>query len=94
MATLTYAITATNTEFNNFADRLGYQQEVLVAGIPAANPEARREYISRLMREAQDRLFFTPFVNEIDQQIRDAREAEKEVMKTNIRNRSTINYVA
>lgn len=94
MSTLSYTITATQAEFNNFADRLGYMPEITTLGVASPNPETRTQYITRLMKESQDSLFFGPFVTEIDQQIRDAREAEKAAMKANIRNRSTITFVA
>lgn len=92
MAQLTYTITATQAEFEGFAERLGYMTTIRENGSDIPNPETPLEYMSRLMKEAQDKLFFTPYVNEIDQQIRDQRETEKQAMRTNIRSRSSINY--
>lgn len=94
MSILTYTITATQAEFDGFADKLGYMPTVLVLAVPTPNPETRTQYITRLMKESQDRLFYTPYVTDIDQQVRDIREAEKETMRTNIRTRSTINFTA
>lgn len=95
MSTLTYTITATQAEFEGFADRLEYMPMIFdINNQPIPNPETRIQYIQRRMKEAQDKLFYTPYVTEIEQQVRDTMETEKEAMRTNIRNRSTINYVA
>lgn len=93
MATLTYTITATAAEFDNFADRLGYMPTVSLNGEYSPNPESRQQFITRIMKESQDRLFFMPFVTEIEQQVINTREAEKETMRDAIRSRSTINYI-
>ena len=92
MSQLTYTITATQIEFEGFADRLGYVPTIRVNGVDEPNPETKTEYITRLMKEAQDKLFYTPYVTEIDQQIRDQREVDKEALRTDIRNRSGIVY--
>lgn len=94
MSTLNYTITATQAEFEGFADKLGYMPFLLVLNISTPNPESRIQYIQRLQKEQQDKLFYTPYVNEIDQSIRDTREADKTAIRTDIRNRSVINYVA
>lgn len=108
MATLRYDIIATELEFINLADRLKYQSEIskspeelalliepiLIQDRVKPNPETKENFLKRLVKEELDKIFFTPFTTEIDQQVRDTREAEKETMRTNIRNRSTINFVA
>lgn len=93
MAQLTYTITAKQAEFEGFADKLGYMPTVFDgADNPIPNPETRVAYIQRLMKESVDRLFFTPYILEIEQSVRDTREVDKEAMRVNIRNRSTINF--
>lgn len=93
MSTLNYTITATQVEFEGFADKLGYMPTVIVLNVSTPNPESRIQYIQRLLKEQQDRLFFTPYVNEIEQTVRNTMEAEKETTRVGIRNRSTINFV-
>lgn len=94
MSTLTYTITGTQVEFEGFADRLGYMPVVTVDLLEVPNPESKMQFIQRLMKEAQDRLFYSPYVTEIEQTVRNQMEAEKDAIKTDIRNRSTINFVA
>lgn len=93
MSTLNYTITATQAEFEGFADKLGYMPNILVLNVSTPNPESRIQYIQRLLKEQQDRLFFTPYVNEIEQTVRNTMETEKEATRVGIRNRSTINFV-
>ena len=93
MSTLNYTITATQAEFEGFADRLGYMPVVTVNQEDIINPESKMQYIQRLMKEAQDKLFYAPYVTEIDQSIRNQMETEKEAIRTNIRDRSSINFI-
>lgn len=94
MSILKYEIVATQSEFEGFADKLGYMGTVFVNAVPTPNPETKIQYIQRLMKEAQDRLFYQPYVTEIEQTVRNTMETEKEAMRTNIRTRSTINFTA
>lgn len=95
MATLRYDITATQPEFSAFADKLGYMTTVFTenGGLPIPNPESRDEFIARRMKEAVDTLFYTPYVADIERQVRDERDVEKEAMRNEIRNRSSVTFI-
>lgn len=94
MAILRYEINATQPEFNAFADKLGYMPEVFdIQGNATPNPETRNEFIARKMKEAVDMLFYTPYVNDIDREVRVQRDADKEAMRNEIRNRSSVTFI-
>jgi hypothetical protein len=91
MSSLNFTITATAAEFTDFANRLGYQDFNLDA---EPNPETRPEFLQRILKEKVAEVFYTPFVTEIQAQINTSRDAEKETMKTVVRDRVGVNYVA
>ena len=106
MAVLKYELTATVNEFNDFADRLGYQTEVpksveelalLVEPISVQdrvkpNPETRQVFLERIIKETLDSKFYAPFVTQIEGEVRNERDAEIEATKQTIRDRSTISF--
>lgn len=100
MAKLTFEVDATVQEFSDFADRLGYMSEVVTGlgegGVPilAPNPEGKDAFLLRVLKEQISNTFYTPFVRDIDTQVRDTREAEKEAMRETIRQRVTVSFKA
>lgn len=94
MSTLNFTITATEVEFNDFANRLGYQDlTVNELDVPIPNPETRSAFLVRIMKEQVAQKFYTPFVTAIDAEINTARDAEKETMKNVVRDRVVVNFV-
>jgi hypothetical protein len=100
MAKLTFEVTATVKEFSDFADRLGYMSEVTTAlnddGTPitAPNPESKQDFLLRVLKEQIAGTFYSPLVQDIDKAVRDTREAEKEALKANIRERVAVTFKA
>jgi hypothetical protein len=100
MAKLTFEVTATAGEFSTFADRLGYMS-VITTGfnedgtpITAPNPETKQDFLLRVLKEQIAGVFYKPLVSDIEKQVYDTREAEKEATRTNIRNRVAVNFIA
>lgn len=95
MAQLNFTITATQAEFNNFADRLGYMQMVKnTEGIAIPNPETASQFLQTVLKEKVAAVFYTPFVSEVDQQVSNTRNTEKESIKTDVRSRVGVSFVA
>ncbi len=96
MSSINFTVTATEAEFNNFADRLGYQTALGrdENGDIIPNPETRTEYLQRILKEEVSRVFYTPFVRDIDTQVNTARDAEKETMRNVVRDRVTVGFSA
>lgn len=100
MASLNYTITATQAEFDGFADRLGYMTTVTTGvdgngqPVTSPNPETRTQYLERITGEFFAKLFYAPYVEDIERAVRDTREAEKEAMRENIRGRISVNYTS
>jgi hypothetical protein len=98
MAKLTFEVTATVAEFSNFADRLGYMAEIsnLVEGqvVVSPNPETKQDFLLRVLKEQIATTFYNPFVQDIDREVRDERDVEKETLKDNIRNRVAVTFRA
>ena len=91
MSQLNFTITATQVEFDDFANRLGYQD----FGIDAQpNTETRAQFLERIMKEKVAQVFYTPFVTEIESQVITTRDAEKETMRNVVRDRVGVNFVA
>jgi hypothetical protein len=100
MATLNFTITASEAEFKDFADRLGYMT-VVTTGIDGQgqpinepNPESRTGFLQRVMKEVVSQQFYTPFVRDIESGVRDTKEAEKEAMRVTVRDRVGVSYIA
>lgn len=94
MSTLNFTITASVAEFDDFANRLGYQSfTVNNLGVPIPNPETRSAFLVRIMKEQVAQKFYEPFVTEIQTQINTARDAEKETMRQTVRDRVAVNFV-
>ncbi len=100
MAKLTFQVTATTQEFSNFADRLGYMATITTGfdtegkPITAPNPEKKQDYLLRVLKEQIATTFYNPFVQDIDREVREQREADKEAMRANIRNRVAVTFTA
>lgn len=93
MSSLNFTITATQAQFNNFADRLGYMSEVRnELDMPMPNPESRSAFLVRVMKERVSEEFYSPFIRDIDTQINTSRDAEKETMRNDIRNRVAASF--
>jgi hypothetical protein len=96
MAKLTFDVTATALEFDNFADRLGYMEEVsdLVLGevIVSPNPETRNAFLLRTLKEQIATTFYNPFVADIEREVRDQRNADKEAMRATVRDRVAVTF--
>lgn len=95
MATLTFTVTATEAEFDDFANRLGYMADIIQSDnsvIP--NPETRTQFLLRTMEEAVAERFYVPFVRDIETQVRDTMETEKETMRQVVRDRVTAQFTA
>lgn len=94
MSTLNFVITASEIEFDDFANRLGYQAfTVNELEVPIPNPETRPQYLQRIMKERVASDFYAPFITEIDAQINATRDTDKENMRTEVRSRVAVNYV-
>lgn len=95
MASLNFTITATQAEFNDFADRLGYMTMVFDETDTAVpNPETRQEFLQRVLKEKVAGTFYTPFVEDIARQELNTREAEKEAMRNVVRDRVAVSFSA
>ena len=93
MSTLNFSVTATQAEFNDFANKLGYMENILnVAGLPIPNTETRNNFLVRIMKEKVATTFYTPFTNEVDSQIVTTRDAEKEGLRNIIRGRVAVTF--
>jgi vacuolar-type H+-ATPase subunit F/Vma7 len=93
MSSLNFTITATQAEFDDFANRLGYQAfTVDELDVPIPNPETRNAFLQRILKEKVANTFYTPFVTEIDSQISTARDSEKETMRTTVRDRVGVTF--
>jgi hypothetical protein len=100
MSTLNFTVTATVEEFSDFADRLGYMS-VVTTGLDTAgqpftepNPEGKDAFLLRIMKEQIATTFYQPFVRDIETQVRDTREAEKEAMREIVRSRVGVTFTA
>lgn len=95
MSTLNFTITATQAEFDNFADRLGYMSNIInESNELIANPETRPKYLQRLLKEKVANIFYVPYIVEIDSQINNTRETDKENTRESVRSRVGVNFVA
>jgi len=98
MAKLTFEVTATQAEFSNFADRLGYMSEIsnMVDGevVVTPNPETKQAFLLRIIKEDVASKFYAPFVSDIDQEVRTERDADKEAMRENVRARVAVTFEA
>jgi hypothetical protein len=100
MAKINFSVDATVAEFSDFADRLGYMAQILngVDGdgqpIVTANPETKQAFLQRIMKEKVAEVFYTPFVADIDREVRTQRDADKEAVREDVRSRVTVNFTA
>lgn len=93
MATLRFDLVATVPEFEGFADRLGYMPQVFdLQGNATPNPETKEDFIRRIMKEAVAERFYTPYVTDIQNEVRSQRDADMEAMRQNIRDRITVTF--
>jgi len=100
MATINIAITATNPEFSVFADELGYQTEVtkspeeialLVEPISIQdrlkpNPQSKTDFLLEYFKRVTTTELARVKINNIQRQVDEAKEAEKEAMRVAIGN--------
>lgn len=94
MSTLNFTITASQSEFDDFADRLGYMSTLInELDVLIPNPETRSAFLVRIMKEQVAQKFYTPFVTAIEAEINTARDAEKETMRQTVRDRVAVNFV-
>lgn len=94
MSTLSFTITASTIEFDDFANRLGYQEFTINnLEVPIPNPETRSAFLTRIMKERVAQDFYTPFVTAIEQEINTARDTEKETMRNVVRGRVAVSFV-
>lgn len=93
MSQLNFTITATEAEFDDFANRLGYMETLMIDDVPTANPESRSQYLERILKEKVAAVFYNPFVTEISDQVVNTRETEKETMREVVRQRVTVSFV-
>jgi hypothetical protein len=96
MVKLVFEVEATVQEFSDFADRLGYMS-VVITGIGEGgqpinepNPETKQDFLLRVLKEELAKIFHQPLTSDIDKAVRDTREAEKEALRENIRQRVTV----
>lgn len=100
MAALTFTVTASQTEFDDFANRLGYMDTITTGfdgqGMPitAPNPESRADFLQRVMKELVASKFYAPFIADIDREVRDQREVDKEIMRNVVRDRVAVSFTA
>jgi hypothetical protein len=98
MAKLTFQVTASLAEFSDFADRLGYMSEVsdIVDGqvVVSPNPETKQNFLLRVLKEQIATTFYTPFVQDIDYEVRTQRDADKEATRESVRNRVAVTFTA
>jgi len=100
MAKLVFEVEATVAEFSNFADRLGYMTVVTTGlnedGTPitAPNPEKKQDFLLRILKEQIAAVFYNPLIQDIEKEVRDTREAEKSVLRDNIRDRVAVTFSA
>lgn len=95
MSSLNFTITATQAEFDDFANRLGYQSFTIdELDVPIPNPESRYVFLARVMKERVAQDFYTPFVTAIEQEVDTSREVDKENMREAVRSRVVSNFVA
>jgi hypothetical protein len=98
MAKLTFEVTATIKEFSAFADRLGYMAEITTLDgenvIVSPNPETKQDFLLRVLKEQIASAFYTPFVQDIDREVRNQREVDKETTRENIRSRVGVTFKA
>jgi tRNA A58 N-methylase Trm61 len=93
MSTLNFVITADQTEFDDFANRLGYQAfSVDELDVPIPNPETHNDFLQRILKEKVANTFYTPFVTEIDAQINATRDTDKENMRVAVRDRVGVTF--
>jgi len=96
MAKLVFEVEATLAEFSDFADRLGYLSVVTTGfeedGTPitAPNPESKQDFLLRTLKESIAGVFYKPYIFDIDKQVGDAREAEREAVRNDVRSRVTV----
>jgi len=96
MAKLVFEVEATLQEFSDFADRLGYMSVVTTEfdeqgnPITEPNPETKQNFLLRVLKENIAGVFYSPYTSDIDKAVRDAREAEKEALRDDIRSRVTV----
>lgn len=95
MATLNFTVTATQAEFDDFANRLGYMADIILPDNSVVpNPESRADFLVRTMKEAVSERFYAPFVRDIETQVRDTKETEKETMRGVVRDRVAASFTA
>jgi hypothetical protein len=98
MAKLTFTITATVPEFIEFSDRLGYMTTIVTGldgnsmPITAPNPEQRQDFLLRILKEKIASEFYTPYVTDINNEVRNQREADKETARNKVRNRVAVTF--
>ena len=96
MAKLVFEVEATLQEFSDFADRLGYMSVVTTGfdeqgnPITEPNPESKQDFLLRILKESIAGVFYKPYVFDIDKEVADAREADREAVRNDVRSRVTV----
>lgn len=97
MATLNITITAGLSDFNLFADELGYNDNIttIVSNLPviSPNPQSRQQFLQEQFKKVTTDWLTSKKIIAIDNQIRDQRIAEKDALKTAINNAVSVNFV-
>lgn len=95
MATLNFTVTASQAEFDDFANRLGYMADIINQdNTVSPNPESRTDFLVRVMKEVVAERFYAPFVRDVETQVRDTMETEKEALRVTVRDRVAVSYTA
>ena len=86
MAKINIAITATLTQFSEFADELGYMSEILDIDTDTAipNPQSKEDFLVEFLNKSTVDTLSAVRLRAIDQEIRDLRIADKATIVTGI----------
>lgn len=85
MTTINIAITATLTQFSEFADELGYMSEIADAELnPIPNPQSKEDFLVEFLNKSTVDTLSAVRLRAIDQEIRDLRIADKATIVTGI----------
>ena len=97
MSQLNISITANTSDFNQFADELGYNAEVITivnnVQVASPNPQTKLEFIQAQFKAMTIAWLAAKKIAIIDQQIMDQRTAEKDAMRAAITSAVAVNFV-
>lgn len=88
MPTITINITAPLAAFSEYADDLGYVSEIIedIGSEPIPNPENKQAFLERRMKEQVVDLLLSRKVANIQREINEAKETQKQTVRTAIEN--------